>query len=208
MSDKTDELPPVFIATGAFDCGKTTTLEWLRTHHGLQIHDEAHLRALASLGPRSAGHPPNTGFTAIKDPAHMCPMCHPLRFAELVLDHQREIERAAQPGHLLERGYLDPIEMLLRNTGVADDAPRPASLKWAPITRYARVFLFDVMPQLQRPRWAKNVGQRTNEARAINHRLERLYRNAGYDVLRIAPASVKSRASTLLSAIANTASQD
>ncbi|KIG18590.1 hypothetical protein DB30_00275 [Enhygromyxa salina] len=192
------ELPAVYIATGAYDCGKTTTLEWLRTNHRISIHAEAHLRALASLGSRTAGHPPNAGFTAIEDPAHLCPMCRPWQFAERVLDHQRDIERAAGPGHLLERGYLDPIEMLLRTTHAADDAPRPA---WTPITRYAAVFLFEVMPQLQRPRWAKSAAQRTTEAIAINHRLERLYRSAGYDVIRVPPASVETRARALLSAI-------
>jgi hypothetical protein len=241
------ELACVSIATGAFDCGKTTTLEWLRAHHGLRIHAEAHLQALAALGPRCEGHPPNASFTRIEDPAHLCPMCRPWAFAELVLDEQRSIERAAEPGDLLERGYLDPIEMLLRNTDAADDAPRPdcfhargnrpysafglraGSLRvpqadcfhargnrpysafglragslcvprpdWTPITRYARVFLFEVMPQLQRPRWGKGIAQRTHEAVAINRRLERLYRNAGYEVIHVAPASVEARADLLL----------
>jgi predicted ATPase len=196
MSDP--KLPTVYIASGAFDCGKTTTLEWLRTNHRINIHAEAHLLALASLGTRSAGHPPDASFTPIDDPAHLCPMCRPWAFAELVLEQQREIERAAGPGHLLERGYLDPIEMLLRNTNAADDAPRPA---WTPITRYARVFLFEVMPQLQRPRWGKDTAQRTAEAVAINRRLERLYRDAGFDVIRIPPASVEARANALLATI-------
>ncbi|PRQ08267.1 AAA family ATPase [Enhygromyxa salina] len=196
----TEATPCVYIATGAFDCGKTTTLEWLQTHRTITIHAEAHLRALASLGTRSAGHPPNTAFTPIEDPDHLCPMCCPWRFAELTLDHQRDIERAAQTGHVLERGYLDPIEMLLRNTNAADDAPRPA---WTPITRYAKVFLFEVMPQLQRPRWGKSAAQRAAEAVAINRRLERLYLHAGHDVTRIAPASVEVRASVLLAVMRN-----
>jgi predicted ATPase len=185
----------VFVATGAFDCGKTTTLEWLRDHHGLRIHGEAHLRALARLGERTAGHPPNCGFTRIADPAHFCPLCRPWEFAELVLAEQAEIEQCAQSGDILERGWLDPIEMLLRNTGADDDAPRPA---WAPIARYVRVFLFELMPELQRPRWGKDVAARRAEARAINERLARLYRGAGYEIVRIAPGRVEERAARVL----------
>jgi hypothetical protein len=112
----------VFVATGAFDCGKTTTLEWLREHHGVRIHAEAHRSALAKLGERTAGHPPGQPFSPINDPEHSCPMCRPWAFARLVLDEQRNIELAAQPGDLLERGFLDPIEMLLRRTDAPDDA--------------------------------------------------------------------------------------
>ncbi|PRP93311.1 hypothetical protein ENSA5_43330 [Enhygromyxa salina] len=181
---------PVYIATGAFDCGKTTTLEWLREHHGLRIHGEAHLRALASWGDRTAGHPPDRGFTRIEDPEHSCPMCRPRAFAERVLEEQRAIEGSAQPGDILERGYLDPIEMLLRNSG----GPRPA---WTPIARYARVFLFEVMPALQRPRWGKSVERRIAEAQAINERLERMYGEAGHEVVRIGPGAVEARAARL-----------
>ena len=188
---------PVFIATGAFDCGKTTTLEHLRAHHGRRIHAEAHLRALASLGDRREGHPPDQAFARIDDPRHLCPMCRPWDFAELVLAHQRTIEARAAPGDLLERGYLDPIEMLLRNTG--DDAgPRP---RWTPVARYVRVLLFGVMPQLQRPRWTKTQTQRAAEAEAINRRLEGLYREAGFTVVSIPPGSVEARARLVLELI-------
>ncbi|NVB43141.1 ATP-binding protein [Pseudenhygromyxa sp. WMMC2535] len=189
----------VTVVTGAFDCGKTTTLEWLREHHGLRIHGEAHLRALAEIGDRSAGHPPDRGFFRITDPAHFCPMCRPWQFAELVLEAQREIERSAQPGDLLERGYLDPIEMLLRNTQSPDDGARPT---WTTIADYAQVVLFEVMPALQRPRWGKSQAQRVAEAEAINQRLARLYRAAGFSLVTIPPGSVEARAEALLAALA------
>ncbi|MCC6558339.1 MAG: ATP-binding protein [Polyangiaceae bacterium] len=189
-------MTPVVVVTGAFDCGKTTTLEWLRDRHGLRIHGEAHLRALSLLGDRTRGHPPDRGFSRIDDPAHFCPMCRPFEFAELVLAEQRAIERAAGPGDILERGYLDPIEMLLRNTG--DGAPRPA---WAPVARYARVILFEVMPELQRPRWGKGAARRVAEAAAINERLAGLYRAAGHEPIRIPPGSVEARAARLLEII-------
>jgi hypothetical protein len=64
----------VFVATGAFDCGKTTTLERLREHHGVRIHAEAHLGVLARLGERTAGHPPGQPFSPITSPDHFCPM--------------------------------------------------------------------------------------------------------------------------------------
>jgi predicted ATPase len=185
----------VAIVTGAFDCGKTTTLEWLRDHHGVRIHSEAHLRALALLGERTAGHPPDQGFVRIDDPAHFCPMCHPWEFAELVLAEQREIEIVARDGDVLERGYLDPIEMFLRNTRASDDAPRPS---WTPVARYRRVILFEVMPELQRPRWGKPAAQRVAEAVAINERLARHYRAAGFEVVAIPPGTVEYRAALLL----------
>jgi predicted ATPase len=185
----------VFVATGAFDCGKTTTLEWLREHHGVRTHAEAHVCVLAQLGGRTAGHPPGQPFAQISDPEHFCPMCRPWEFAQLVLDEQRSIELAAQPGDLLERGFLDPIELLLRRTDAPDDAPRPA---WQPIARYVRVLSFDVMPQLQSPRWGKSASQRAEDARAINLRLDRLYRAAGYEVVHIEAGSVEARAAQVL----------
>jgi predicted ATPase len=185
----------VFVATGAFDCGKTTTLEWLREHHGIRIHAEAHVCVLARLGERTAGHPPGEPFSQISNPDHFCPMCRPWEFAEMVLDEQRNIELAALPGDVLERGFVDPIEMLLRRTGAPDDAPRPA---WRPIARYVRVLSFDVMPQLQRPRWGQTADQRVEQARAINLRLDRMYRAAGCEVVHIDAGSVEARAAQVL----------
>lgn len=187
----------VTVVTGAFDCGKTTTLEWLRDHHGVRIHDEAHLRALALLGDRTRGHPPDQGFSRIDDPAHFCPMCRPWEFAELVLAEQRAIELAARDGDVLERGYLDPIEMLLRNTN-ASEHPR-----WTPVARYRRVILFEVMPALQRPRWGKAAAQRIAEARTINLRLAQLYQAAGFELLTIPAGPVERRAELLLAALYN-----
>lgn len=186
---------PLFVATGAFDCGKTTTLTWLRDRHGLRIHAEAHLRALARLGARTAGHPPGQGFTRIADDGHFCPMCRPWDFAELVLAEQRAIETAAQPGDLIERGYLDPIEMLLRNTGAPDDAPRPG---WIPVSHYAVVMCFEVMPELQSPRWGRDAKTRAEQAWNINERLIRLYRAAGHEVVIIEAGSVEARAAQVL----------
>jgi predicted ATPase len=186
-------MKPVFVVTGAFDCGKTTTLEWLRDHHGVRIHGEAHLAALERLGDRKLGHAPGQGFTPIVDPEHFCPMCRPREFAELVLAEQAAIETAAEPGDILERGFLDPIEMLMRNA--ADDVRRP---QWIAIARYVRVILFEVMPELQRPRWGKCAATRVAEALAIQARLASLYRDAGYHLVSIPPGSVEARGARLL----------
>ncbi|MFV8749373.1 ATP-binding protein [Nannocystaceae bacterium ST9] len=184
---------PVVVVTGAFDCGKTTTLEWLRDRHGLRIHAEAYLSALASLGDRKLGHPADRGFSPIDDPEHFCPMCRPFEFAKLVLAEQAAVERRATSGDLLERGWIDPIEMLLRNVG--EDAPRPA---WTPVASYVKVIVFAVMPELQRPRWGKSAAQRLAEVVAINQRLEAMYRAAGYEVDVVAPGSVEARATRVL----------
>jgi predicted ATPase len=183
-----EPMKPVVVVTGAFDCGKTTTLEWLRDHHGLRIHAEAYSTTLARLGDRKLGHAPEQGFTRIADPEHFCPMCRPLEFAELVLAEQAAIEREAEPGDILERGWIDPIEMLLRNTG--DEARKPA---WTPVARYVRVIVFEVMPELQHPRWGKSAALRIAEAEAINRRLTRLYRDAGHAPVSIPPGSVEAR---------------
>lgn len=192
-----ERMTPVVVVTGAFDAGKTTTLEWLRDHHGLRIHGEAYLSVLAGLGDRKLGHPPGQGFAKIEDPEHFCPMCRPFEFAELVLAEQAAIERAAEPGDILERGWIDPIEMLLRNTG--DDAPRPA---WIPVARYARVIVFEVMPELQRSRWGKSAEVRVAEAMIINARLIALYRDAGYEPILIPAGSVAARGRRLLEILA------
>ncbi|MCA9684591.1 MAG: ATP-binding protein [Myxococcales bacterium] len=194
-----DRDKPVIVATGAFDCGKTTTLEWLRDHHGKRIHDEAHLRALARLGDRTAGHPAGQGFFRIDAPDHICPMCRPWDFAAMVLAEQEAIEESARAWDILERGSIDPIEMYLRNSDLDDLAPRPPSM---PIADYRLILLFDVMPALQRPRWGKSVDVRVREARAINRRLLRLYERGGYDVVRIRPGTVEERAAAVLAAIA------
>jgi predicted ATPase len=193
-----ERVKPLVVVTGAFDVGKTTTLEWLRDHHGLRIHGEAYLTVLARLGDRKLGHPPGQGFTKITDAEHFCPMCRPFEFAELVLAEQAAVERSAEPGDVLERGWLDPIEMLLRNTG--DDAPRPT---WTPVAEYVQVIVFDVMPELQRPRWGKSAEVRVAEAMAINRRLEQFYREAGYEPNVIASGTVEARARRLLEILAS-----
>ena len=188
----------VFVATGAYDCGKTTTLEWLREHHGVRIHGEAHLAALARLGERTAGHPPDGEFRAIDDPGHSCPMCRPWEFAEMVLEQQRHIESSAQPGDLLERGFVDRSRCYCAAPAPPTMPPRPA---WQPIARYVRVLCFDVMPQLQSPRWGKSAEQRTREAIAINERLVQMYRAAGFEVVHIEPGSIEARATQVLTHI-------
>lgn len=190
-------MTPVVVLTGAFDCGKTTTLAWLREQHSVRSHGEAHLAALARLGERKLGHPSDRGLTSIEDPDHFCPMCRPTDFARLVLAEQTAIETLARPGDLLERGWVDPIEMLLRTAG--EDAPRPV---WSPVARYVAVLVFEVMPELQRPRWGKSAAVRIEEARAIQARLLRAYRDAGHEPIAIAPGSVEDRGAHVLEVLA------
>ncbi len=79
--------------------------------------------------------------------------------------------------------------------GAGDDGPRP---DWRPIAAYVKVLSFDVMPELQSVRWGKSAEQRTREAIAINDRLDRMYRAAGFEVVHIEAGSVEARAAQVL----------
>ena len=79
-----------------------------------------------------------------------------------------------------------------------------SALPWRPLRPYIRVFLFEVMPELQQPKWGKTAEERVAEARVIEGRLERIYATRGYDIVRIAPGPVEERAARVLDVIART----
>jgi predicted ATPase len=54
------------------------------------------------------------------------------------------------------------------------------------------------MPQLQTSRWGQTAEQRAEQARAINQRLDRMYRAAGYEVVHIQAGSVEARGAQVL----------
>ncbi|XYH98807.1 ATP-binding protein [Sorangium sp. So ce1128] len=184
----------LFVATGAYACGKTTTLRHLASTRGHRVHGEAHRRVLDELGARTHGHPPDEPFRRIDAPEHVCPMCRKREFAARVLETQRAIEAEAQSGDWLERGYLDPVEYYLRTSGEVE-------YPWPPgepaFERYALVFLFAVMPELQAPRWGRSSEERAAEAERINQRLGALYRAAGFEVVDVGPGTVEERAELL-----------
>lgn len=181
----------LFAAVGAFDCGKTTTLGYLAEHYGYRVHDEAHNDVLAVLGDRMAGHPPDQGFARVDHPEHFCPMCQPVAFCDLVLARQAEIERRAAPGDFVDHGWLDAVEYCCRNAGIDALPPNPARPAFA---RYRLVFLFAVMPELQRPRWGKDRAQRATEAELANRRIAALYHQQGMTVHEVPPGTVAARA--------------
>src|SRR6185369_14105762 len=180
----------LYVVTGAYSCGKTTTMKYLAATHGFGIHSEAHQRVLDDFGDRTRGHPPDEPFQPVNDPDHFCPMCRPLEFAELVLLKQADIEAGAADGDFLERGYLDPIEYYLRNTG---STVYPWGSNPPRFAHYRAVFLFAVLPEIQKPRWGKTREQRIAEAKMINERLLGLYRNAGFHCHIIEPGTVEER---------------
>jgi predicted ATPase len=186
----------LYVVTGAYSCGKTTTMKYLAATHGYGIHSEAHQSVLDELGERTRGHPPGQPFQPVNEPDHFCPMCRPLEFAELVLMKQSAIEAGAADGDLLERGYLDPIEYYLRNTGAT-------AYPWGPnpprFAHYRLVFIFAVLPEVQMPRWGKTREQRIAEAKRINERLLGLYRDAGFRCHIIEPGTVEERADAIMS---------
>lgn len=185
----------LYVVTGAYSCGKTTTMKYLAATHGFGIHNEAHQSVLDDFGERILGHPPDEPFQPINDPDHFCPMCRPLEFAELVLLKQAAIEARASDGDFVERGYLDAIEYYLRNTGAAVYPWGPNPPRFA---HYTRVFLFAVIPEIQRPRWGKTREQRIAEAKMINERLFCLYRDAGFRCHIIEPGTVEERAGAIM----------
>ncbi|WP_437976170.1 ATP-binding protein [Sorangium sp. So ce295] len=187
---------PLFVATGAYSCGKTTTLRHLASTRGYRIHGEAHRRVLDELGARTHGHAPDAPFRPIDTPEHLCPMCRKREFAALVLETQKAIEVDAREGDWLERGYLDPVEYYLRTSGEAEYPWREGEPAFE---RYALVFLFAVMPELQEPRWGKSREARAADAERINQRLGALYRAAGFEVIDVGPGTVEERAELLAS---------
>ncbi|MDP2908190.1 MAG: hypothetical protein Q8N77_00105, partial [Nanoarchaeota archaeon] len=62
---------------------------------------------------------------------------------------------------------------------------------------YAYVFLFDVMPSLQVPKWGKSLEERLEEAKEINKTLFGMYSNKGYDIFVVPAGSVQERAKTV-----------
>lgn len=186
----------LLVATGAYACGKTTTLRHLASTRGHRVHGEAHRRVLDELGARTHGHPPDEPFRPIDAPEHVCPLCRKREFAARVLETQKAIEAEARSGDWLERGYLDPVEYYLRTSGEVE-------YPWPPgepaFERYALVFLFAVMPEIQAPRWGRSRGERTEEAERINQRLGAMYRAAGFEVVDVGPGTVEERAAFLAS---------
>jgi predicted ATPase len=186
------------VATGAWSTGKSTTLARVAEVSSVRVHPEAYRQVLEQLGPKREGHPPDRPFSRVDAPDHLCPMCEPRAFAALVLARQRELERGAHCGDLLERSVIDSVELFERTCG-ADRAA--LAVPEAQGTVYGPVLLFEVMPELQRPRWGKTAARRLEEAREVSARLEGAYRAAGYDPVTISAGTVDDRALAVLAAL-------
>ncbi len=177
----------LYVVTGAYDCGKTATLEFLRDFYGYNIQKEAASSVLDELGSKKLGHNLNETLKKIHKKGHVCPACTPLKFAKLALKKQKELEKLASEDSFLERGYVDIIEFYTRHK-------KTKSLKHGKFVDYAHVFLLDVMPSLQEPKWGKTKQERTEDAKEINKRLLNMYKNEGFDVHTIPVGSIKERA--------------
>ncbi len=189
--------PRLYAAVGAFGCGKTTTLAFLARHHGVRCHAEAHNAVIAELGPRTSGHPETDPWSRIDDPAHLCGICTPVAFAQRVLERQWAIEQSASDGDFVDHGWLDAIDYVAQRAGESE----LSGLRLPVFAPYRCVFLFEVMPELQRVRWGKSREQRVEEAVAANQRLEGLYREWGMDVVIVPAGTVAERAARVLEAL-------
>lgn len=182
----------LYVATGAYDCGKTATLEHLKDFYGYKISMEAPATVIEELGSKALGHSADRPITKICSESHLCPVCKPRKFTKLVLKKQKEIEAMAAEGSFIERGYIDAAEFFLRISG-----KKELPFAYKPEVEYAHVFLFDVMPSLQVPKWGKSLEERLEEAKEINKTLFGMYSNKGYDIFVVPAGSVQERAKTV-----------
>ncbi len=183
--------PKLYVATGAYDCGKTTTLEFLRDSYGYIINKEAARSVLEELGGKKLGHQFDKTLQKILSEDHICPVCTPLEFTELVFKKQKELEYNAKERSFIDRGYLDIVEFFLRSSNLNEFS---LNYKKEEFGSYLSIFLFDVMPNTQVPKWGKSIEKRTEEAIRINRRLFDMYTAEGFKVYKIPPEPIENRA--------------
>lgn len=181
----------LYVATGAYDSGKTSTLEFLNTYYNFNVHQEAPKLVLDALKEKKLGHQLEVPFERIYSSDHFCPLCNLLEFTNLALEKQKEIENKALKGDFVERGYIDIIEFFLRNSQVKE---LPNDLRLEYLGNYQYVFLFEVMPEIQVSKWGKTRNERIEEAKRINESLFNMYIKEGYDTYLIPPDSINNRA--------------
>jgi len=177
-----------YIFSGAFDSGKTTTLQYLKENYGYNFHHEAHNSVLNELGERTFGHNPIKYFETIEKKNHLCPMCTPIDFFNLAIQKQWGIEASLSDGEFIERSQIDIVEHCERNTEVN------SIFKLKKLVTYKKVFIFEVMPKLQQPRWGKTKEKRITQAKEITKSLIKIYQRYGIPYILIGPGSVKERA--------------
>lgn len=181
------------IITGAFDCGKTTVINRLR-ELGFKTHVEAPKLVMQKIGDRTKGHDMNRPLEPVLAKDHFCPVCNPVEFTKMCLDVQYSIENeATNQVNIYERGFVDIMEFYTRITGK----------DWEDFTKseYDNIFLLDVLTDTQVSKWGKTKEERTAEAIEINKRVEKMYTELGYTIIKVPVNSVEKRVEFILSQI-------
>ncbi len=177
-----------YILSGAFDCGKTTTLQYLKDNYNYTFHHEAHNSVLKELGSCTFGHNPAKPFQVINKKNHLCPMCQPFDFFYLAIRKQWNIEKKLNDLDFIDRSQIDIMEYFERSTGINSD------YKLKSLVVYKKVFIFEVMPELQQPKWGRTKFERVAQAKEINKSLIKMYQKYDIPHILVKAGSIKERA--------------
>ena len=179
----------IYIITGAHDTGKTATLRHLKENYEYVIFKEAPKRVLESLGQRCY-HDPILPFKFNYSQQHVCPKCRPIELTKLVVREQKNIENKINGCALLERGFPDYVAFLKSMNVNFSTLKRELKCLY----KYHKIFLLDVIPEIQEAKFGKTKQERIKEAFYFNQLLLTEYKTLNYEVLVVPPVSVQDRA--------------
>ena len=186
------QLRKIYIVTGAHDTGKSATLEYLKKEFGHATIGEAFKALQKECGEAMFFHAPDKPFVPNGSPDHVCPICRPKELTSMLLRKQLEIENGIAGGTtVIERGFGDYLATL-RFLKIDDWENRDFSARR--FAKYKLVFLMEVMPELQEPKFGKSLEQRIQEAVEINECIFQEYFQSGFKIVAVPAGTIKDRA--------------